>query len=538
MHTLASAEAGGLRLPIMTTATSRQGPSIDVALLGILLVALGLRLWYITTPLVDAHSWRQVTNADIARHFAEDSLDILHPRVSWGGRDGVVGMEFPLLHWITGVAWRLTGESAAVARLVTTLFSLAGVVSIFGLGARLFGRPAGLGAAWLMAVSPSIAFFGRSFLSDTPMLTFMVAAVWAWDAYFERPSTRRAVWASIFTALAALVKLPAILVLAPVVGVAWRHQRWRALADRRAWAAATAALVLIAGWYWHADQVFLETGLTQAVFRPSGTYPASVAPGAQFSSVSHWATTARLTSVEFWRDLGDRFWQLHLTAIGAAGALLGWLRMRRETGRVVVDLWLLGGLALFVAAAEGQYWHEFHQLPLLPPLLLSFGVAAGPIFDPAWRNRELPNRLAHAGLVVLALLIAMQGIRVSGVELNLYRPDNLQTGVVALGDRIRGATSPEGLIVTVEYGEYGVNSPMLLYFAHRRGWSFDLKSISGAEVEWLRTTLGARYLAVTNWHDLNHDKPDVAAAIEVGYKEIPLVDTPSNSRLFDLTQAR
>ena len=145
------------------TATGRKAASLDLALLAILLVALGLRLWYITTPLIDAHSWRQVTNADIARHFAEDSLDILRPEVSWGGRDGVVGMEFPLLHWLTGIVWRVTGESSVVARLVTTLFSLAGVVSIFGLGARLFGRPAGLGAAWLMAVSPSIAFFGRSF---------------------------------------------------------------------------------------------------------------------------------------------------------------------------------------------------------------------------------------------------------------------------------------------------------------------------------------------------------------------------------------
>ena len=522
----------------MTTATGRQGPSIDFALLGILLVALALRLFYITTPLIDAHSWRQVTNADIARHFAEDSLDILRPEVSWGGRDGVVGMEFPLLHWLTGIVWRVTGESSLVARLMTTLFSLAGVVSIFGLGARLFGRPAGLGAAWLMAVSPSIVFFGRSFLSDTPMLTFMVAAVWAWDVYFARPSTGRAVWASLFTALAALVKLPAILVLAPVVGVAWRHQRWRALSDSRAWVAATAALMLTAGWYWHADQVFLETGLTQAVFRPSGTYPISVAPGAQFSSVSHWATTARLASVEFWRELGDRFWQLHLTAIGATGALLGWLRMRREAGRVVVDLWLVGGTALFVAAAEGQFWHEFHQLPLLPPMLLSFGVAAGPIFDAAWRAREFPGRRASGAMVVLGALIAVQGVRVSGVERNLYRPDNLQDDVMALGDRIRQSTTPEGLIVTVEYSEYGVNSPMLLYFAHRRGWSFDLKSISIREVEWLRTTLGARYLAVTNWHDLSHDKPDVATAIEAGYKEIPLSDTPSNARLFDVTQAR
>jgi predicted membrane-bound mannosyltransferase len=175
--------------------------------------------WYFESALIDAHSWRQITNADIARHFMT-TLDLLHPQVSWGGRDGIVGMEFPLLQWLTGVMWRVTGESHVVARLVALLFSVGGVACLYGLGARLLGRPAGLAAAALMAVAPSTVFFGRTFLSDTPMLTFMIAAVWAWDVYFERAGRGRLAVAAALTALAAFVKLPAILVLAPIVGTA------------------------------------------------------------------------------------------------------------------------------------------------------------------------------------------------------------------------------------------------------------------------------------------------------------------------------
>ena len=119
-------------------------PRVDLALVAILLLALAFRLYRIDFPLVDAHSWRQVTNADIARHFMDGSLNPFTPRVSWGGPEGgVVGMEFPLLQWLTGVMWRLTGESELVARLVATAFSLATVWLMYLVGLRLHSRGAG-----------------------------------------------------------------------------------------------------------------------------------------------------------------------------------------------------------------------------------------------------------------------------------------------------------------------------------------------------------------------------------------------------------
>ena len=517
------------------TDAPRRGPAVDLGLLAVLATAVVARLWYLDSALIDAHSWRQITNADIARHFMS-TLDLLHPQVSWGGKDGVVGMEFPLLQWLTGVLWRVTGESHVVARLVALAFSLAGVVCLYGLGARLLGRAGGLAAAALMAVSPSTVFFGRSFLSDTPMLTFMIAAVWAWDVYFERASRRRLLVAAALTALAALVKLPAILVLAPIVGTAWRHRGFALLADRGAWAGGGVAVAVVAAWYWHADRLFLETGLTQAVFRPSGTYPADIAPGVQFTSVSHWATRARLLDVETWRELADRFWQLHLTAFGAAGMLLGLWRAPRAT-RAPIDLWLLAGVALFLVALEGQYWHEFHQLPLLPPLFLYFGAAAAPLFDGAWQARALPRRAGGVIVTGLGLLCAVQAARSSGVELHLYRPANLQQSFVRVGEAVRAATAPDALLVTVEYEDAGANSAMLLYFAHRQGWSFDVRSVTAGVVPHLAAK-GARYFATTNWAELEARKPEVAALLTARYKALPLGDVPSGARLFDLASSR
>ena len=60
---------------------------IDVALALILIFGTLLRLQYLQMPMAEAHRWRIVTNADIARNFAERSMNILYPQVSWGGAD-------------------------------------------------------------------------------------------------------------------------------------------------------------------------------------------------------------------------------------------------------------------------------------------------------------------------------------------------------------------------------------------------------------------------------------------------------------------
>lgn len=484
-------------------------PQADFALVAILLLALAFRVYRIDFPLVDAHSWRQVTNADIARHFMTGSLNPFTPRVSWGGPEGgVVGMEFPLLQWLTGVAWRVTGESELVARLVATAFSLATVWLMYLVGLRLHSRGAGRAAAALTAMSPGLVFFGRSFLSDTPMVTFMVASVLAWDRYFDRPDWTRAAVASAAVALAGLVKLPAILVLGGVAGLAWGRGGWRGIFDRRLMLGCAGALAATAAWYGYADLVYLETGLTQAVFRPSGTYPPDIAPGVDFVTVSHFSTAARLLSADYWWRMGDRLWSLYLTPVGTFAAIIGiGVACTRPKGWAL-HLWTLAGVALVLVAAEGQYQHEFHTLPLVPPLLLYAGLALAPVFEPL---PGLPRAASVAVVSVAVAVISLQSFRASGVRDKLYRSQRpADAGFEEWGPAVRELTQ-DAPIITVDYLEGGANSPMMLYYAHRRGWSFDVHSISIEVIEHLVRTHGARYFVTADWLELAEKKPEVAA---------------------------
>jgi 4-amino-4-deoxy-L-arabinose transferase-like glycosyltransferase len=515
---------------------SARPTTVDWCALAIVLLALAFRAWRLDVPFVDAHSWRQVTNADVARLWTEGPIDFFYPAVSWGGPDGRVGLEFPLLHLLMAWLWRLTGISDVGGRLVPAVFSVVTVWLTYRLGTRLLDRAAGRAAAFLMAVSPSLVYFGRTPLSDTPMLTFSVGAVLGYVGYAQSGSWRLALAGAVSLALAGLVKIPAILVLGPIgiVGLLYHGRHvWR---DPWFTAAPLAALGAIGLWYLHADQIFLETGLTQAIFRPSGTYAPDIAQWAgTFHTVSHW-TQADLLTWDTANSLLRQFWDLHLTPAFAVVTILGALRWHWPLrGRAVVDVWALAAASLIAVSLQGQIAHEFHQLPALPPLALYFGMGAAPLFDGRTYYRFAgPGRAAAIGaMAALLAWVAVRGFNESGVIRRLYRPDALNTGIMDAGRAIAARTAPDALIATGEYERYGSNSPMLLYFAHRKGWSFDQVSISPALIAYLRASRGVCFLAVGDWPGLERARPDVIDFLQP-FPHIELPDTHGVYQLVDL----
>lgn len=509
---------------------------IDWCALAIVLLAVVLRAWRIDVPFVDAHSWRQVTNADVARLWTEGPIDFFYPAVSWGGPDGRVGLEFPLLHLLIALVWRLTGITDIGGRIVPAAFSVATVWLMYRLGTRLLGAPAGRAAALLLAVSPSVVYFGRTPLSDTPMLTFSVAAVLGYVAYAQTGSKKLALAGAVSLALAGLVKIPAILVLGPIAIVGVLRHGWQVWRDPWFVAAPLGALGAVGLWYLHADQIFLETGLTQAIFRPSSSYPGDIAQwSGLFTTVSHW-TRAHHLSWETATTLGALFWQLHLTPTFAVVATIGALRWHWPLGgRSVVDVWALAAASLMAVSLAGQVVHEFHQLPMLLPLALYFGMGAAPLFDGATYARldGVRRPVAIAAVAALLAWVAVRGFIDSGVIHRLYRPGAMNTGLIDAGAAIAAHTPPDALLATVEYERYGSNSPMLLYFAHRHGWSFDQVSISPGVIEYLRTSRGVCYVAVSDWPALETARADVVEYLRP-FSHVELPHTHGVYQLVDL----
>ena len=100
------------------------------------------------------------------------------------------------------------------------------------------------------------------------------------------------------------------------------------------------------------------------------------------------------------------------------------------------------------------------------------------------------------------------------------------------GAAIAAATPQDSLIVVIEYTEYGNNSPTLLYYANRRGWSLDLNSVTDHGLVQLRRQ-GALFFATTIWPELQAKHPEVADFL-LALGPQPLQGAPGGTMLFRL----
>lgn len=497
----------------------------------ILLLGASLRLLWIKTPLLDGHRWRQVDTAAIARNLYEGGFQLFHPQVDWGGHPGYVEAEFPVLPAIAAVLYHLVGQEDYYGRLIAVAFSTATIAVTAALAARLLGAGAGLAAAFLVSASPSAVFFGRTFMPDSPMLFFWVSGVFAFVEYFRTGKSGWLTAGSAATALACLGKIPAVMMLAPIAGVAWHARGAAALRDRRLWLALGAPMLVVAAWYWHAYQLYLDTGLTFGVLaHPAKTYPIDIAPGPWKYAFSKWSTVALLTSSEFYVQMLGRLHHFHLLPWGLAGALVGAAVWPRADGRLIADLWLAALVAFVLVAGEANISHEYYQLPFVPLAALYFGAAAGSLFEGRWTLGSAAGLIRSAVLVV----VGVAGFYYSGVIVSHFRPNNLDVRMLEAGTAVAQAVPGDALLVVVD--DYGVTSPLLLYFAHRKGWSFDPEDLRPQVVDGLRRR-GARYFVSTAWSRVEALSPDTVAYLR-GLPRLPLDRAPSDTVVIDLDAQR
>ncbi len=375
-----------MTLPCRMTRSAQ--PLSDYWLWLFLACGLALRCLWFDAPFGDAHRWRQIENLSIAWIFANDSLNPFYPQAIWGGlRDAYVEMEFPLVPFVLALAWRLFGEHDGFGRLVGIVSSLVLIVAIYELGRELFGRAAARGAALLLAVSPTAVFFGRVPMTDTPMIACSTLAILGFTKYFAHGSTRWAAVGAAAAALAWLSKIPSILILAPIAILAYQARGWRFWRDRPFVIGLAVAVLVTAAWYVHAWQLYTRTGWTVGIWRPFGQFPATIAAHSRAAGAfSLWSSVALLQDGTFWWRLLERAWYIHLTPIGIAGVLVGLLRAIRLRRGLVALTWFAAAVSFVVVVGFGNFWHEYYQLPVLPPAALLFGVAVAPFFGAPGRR--------------------------------------------------------------------------------------------------------------------------------------------------------
>jgi 4-amino-4-deoxy-L-arabinose transferase-like glycosyltransferase len=136
-----------------------------VLLVGAWLASLGARPLYKTD---------EARYGEIAREMAQ-SGDWVTPRLN--------GFKYfekpPLQYWASAAALKVFGQHDWAARLWTGLLALAGAALTFCAGRRLFGAPAGMLAAAILAGCPLYVALGQFNTLDMGVSVFLSAAVFA-----------------------------------------------------------------------------------------------------------------------------------------------------------------------------------------------------------------------------------------------------------------------------------------------------------------------------------------------------------------------
>ena len=446
----------------------------------------GLHLIDLSQPLVDAQNWRQTDTAAIARNFYEEGMNPLYPRVDWRGRtEGYVESEFPLFPWLVALFYKLSGGIwEGWGRLLSGIFSALTVFLLFLLGAGLYGRRVGHFAALVFTISPLEIFYGRAFMPEALMLLCSVGAVWAFWRWTEGVRWGWFSVAAMSTALAILVKLPALYLGLPLLFLAYGKYGRRTLTRPELWLFAVLTLLPPFFWYLHANRLFLRTHLTFGVLPPYG--------------YSKFGPLALRLDPEFYAALAERFFGVLLTPVGGVLAVVGLLLPVSSRIQRLPRWWLVALGVYILVAAEGNRALNYYQLPLLPPCALLAGRAADRILRrEVLKNTVFEDRVNLAGCVLFGVMgfmsyVYSHPLYTAGPYRDYFRAE------YAIGQEVQRRTPPDALVITIDLDEnrrapYRAQNPVLLYYSDRKGWHLTPDEATPERVERLREE-GARYL--------------------------------------------
>ncbi len=197
----------------------------------VLCVAFALRLYHISAPLADFHSWRQADTAAVGRNFERTGFNLFMPTYDdlsnlQSGMDNPNGyrfVEFPIYNAIFAalhVAFPILSLETW-ARLVSVAFSLLCIASLYYIALKEAGRTAAFFTALTYSIMPFFVYFSRTILPETPAVALAIFALFLLHLFTtEHNKHRQIIWfllSSVSFAVSLLIKPTTIFYIIPLL---------------------------------------------------------------------------------------------------------------------------------------------------------------------------------------------------------------------------------------------------------------------------------------------------------------------------------
>lgn len=458
----------------------------------IFVLALLARLYRITSPLADWHSFRQADTASVTREYVKHGVDFLHPKyhdlsnVQSGenndGKDNVEGwrmVEFPLVNGLLAYVLRAFPwlDVVIVSRLASVIASLFSLTFLILLVKRVYGERTALVTGFFFAVLPYSMFYSRAILPEPFFIALTLGSLWVYQEYVYGKNKKWLFGSAVLFALALLVKPMAAFFIPVFLGI--RFSKAYNIQLKDVGTGLVFALSFIPLLLWR--QWILN-------------YPIGIPISAWlYNGVGKGTNLLPVYKIRFkpawWRWIFyERLTKLFLGYIGtipfAAGfisALMG-PQEKRRSRLVFLFSWTIGAFLYVSVFAAGNVQHDYYQAPLVPFVSLILGVGVLFIYDMC---RKISPRFIAVSvcLVLVAGSWMLAWKRVSGYY-HINHWDIVDAGKAA--DKIL----PSDAKVIAPYG----GDTAFLFQTNRTGWPL------GQDIE-KKIQEGASYYITTSYDD-------------------------------------
>jgi 4-amino-4-deoxy-L-arabinose transferase-like glycosyltransferase len=394
------------------------------------------------SPILDHHAWRQADTASIARNFYRERFNIFYPQVDARGalEHGYVETGLELLAFLVAGISTLTGFHYETGRLLSAIFFVGSNLLVWGFVSRRYGERCGLVAAFLYAFAfPLSLFIERAFMNESLLIFLSFVCLRSAQSYLDRQSRTSIAVLVMASSLIAAVKLPYLIVWAPVVGLFIERDGRRAAGRWELWSMMLTNLVVAGAWYTHANRLAGTTGLT------FGMFDKLFDPAVVFSWSFPWLIFERLM-----KDV--------LEPVGFLGVVVGlWVVLRDR--RWCEILGIVGFGAYLLLVAKGNASHDYYQLPLMPIATVLAAVGLVRLSELLGQGR--PERRDRLLAAALGLAVVASFVRAASAH-SWYEFDH---GELTACRSVQSLSDAGDRVMII-----GQGSPQFLFCIDRKGW--------------------------------------------------------------------
>lgn len=402
--------------------------SIVIILLALIVM---MRVPYIgNSPYEAGDAWRQSDTESMARNFAEDRFNIFFPQLNYDGpAPNYAQLEFQITTFLIALLYRMFGYHYELARLIPILFFTGSACYLYLISRKFYSA----GTAWIItllyALFPLNLYYSRAIMPESAAIFFSIGAFYYFNQWIVNEKTKLLIVAAFMTALAILVKVPAVFIGIPMLWMSIVKYRREIFVKWQLWFFAGVSLSLpfiYFKWLEKTAEFTFVTGIGSKHILPK-------------------FATAMFTEEAL------QFFAVHLpqsfTWVGLALAVIGLfsLKWRSEYPIIVWFIAMAAEAVTIVAVIKFSYYLLF-----IGPLL---AILAGKTLGSMLKYRY--------GVISVVLLISAMAFHSIAITQPKFVENEM---VLKQAEYVKKYTSKEDLIVV------GTLSPELINASERKGW--------------------------------------------------------------------